>query len=99
MRPDVFTRAEVTGALTRLGLTERERVGVIADMERHRYVVPARYPLTVLHRPAADGTQTVWALPMAEDELWVPVERRAGDTPCRVCEGDGHAEAVQEALL
>jgi len=67
------------------------------------YVAPARYPLAALHRPTGDGTQTVCALPMDEDGLWVPVERRDGDTVCWVCEAEGpapgRAEYVQEAML
>jgi hypothetical protein len=63
------------------------------------YVAPAARVLTVLHRPAPDGTQTVCALPFDEDELWVPVERREGDVVCWVCEAEERAEDVQEALL
>lgn len=60
------------------------------------WVVPARYPLTVLHRPAGDGEQTVCALPMDEHELWVPVERRDGDAVCRVCEAEGAESAAED---
>lgn len=76
------------------------------------YVVPAARPLTVLHRAdpdarpgvAADGDPirgwTVCELPMCASELWVPVERREGDTVCRACEAPGRAaQDVQEALL
>ena len=63
-------------------------------------MVPAARVLTVLHRPAPDGTGTVCALPFDEDELWMPVERREGDTVCRACEAEGRpAGDVQEALL
>jgi len=52
------------------------------------YVAPAARVLTELHRPAADGTQTVCALPFDEGELWVPVECREGDRVCWVCEAE-----------
>ncbi len=53
------------------------------------WVAPAAWPVTVLHYPAEDGTQTVCALPFDEAELWVPVERREGDRVCFVCESRG----------
>ena len=70
------------------------------------YVAPARYPLTELHRAGyvppvtddpdpADG-MTVCGLPMLWDELWVPVERREGDTVCWVCEAEGGAQGAAE---
>ena len=63
-------------------------------------MAPAARVLTVLHRPAPDGTGTVCALPFDEDELWMPVEYREGDLLCPACCGPGRAaEDVQEALL
>lgn len=51
-------------------------------------MVPARYPLTVLHRPAADGMQTLCGMPFEEAELWLPAERRDSDVICWVCEAE-----------
>ena len=77
------------------------------------HTAPARYVLTVLHRqdpdagPGKDGEgepttgRTVCGLPMAESELWQPVEARDGDPLCQGCENPGAAPAadIQEALL
>lgn len=82
-------------------------------MQPDAWVAPARYPLTVLHRPDPDehsvaglfrheGRVDGWTwcgMPLLEGELWMPVERREGDAVCWVCEAEGRAAAtVQEAL-
>lgn len=70
------------------------------------YVAPARYPLTVLHRPSPfppvtdaadlDGGMTACGLPMLRDELWMLVERREGDTACWVCTAESGAVSAAE---
>ena len=77
-----------------------------------QYVAPARYVLTVLHRqdpsipPVIQGPDpsygaTFCGLQMLTEELWQPVEHRAGDTVCARCAEPGKARAddIQEVLL
>lgn len=81
------------------------------------YVAPARFILTTLHRQDPDagpGTHpatgdpadgwTVCGIPMTRDELWRPVEARAGDRLCGACEaqaalGAAETAGIQEVLL
>jgi hypothetical protein len=54
------------------------------------YTAPASKLLTVLHIPGEDGPdgpRTRCGLPMAEQEMWLPVDLRAGDAVCRGCQG------------
>ena len=79
------------------------------DLAAAVYVAPARYVLTVLHRPdpssgpGRDGEgepavgQTLCGLFMGESELWRPVDGRDGDLLCTGCMLPGSAESAVEA--
>jgi len=85
------------------------------DLAAAVYVAPARYALTVLHRPdpssgpgqdgegAPTAGRTRCGLFMGEDELWRPVDGRDGDQLCTGCMLPGgraaQGESDMEALF